>query len=145
MALEDAVDEVWAYAGKHMDSKQRLRDVWYDPKDDQERVYTNLRADVIGGLYNLRVDRSNGRLTIYGKPDWRGDRMDDHTKMTEFIVRDMSQRNAHARFRAAKNETDPFDEAIKPLLQYARSCTTSQQRAALCAAVIEKLYRPWLT
>lgn len=143
MPAENAVTELWIYAGKHI-SKGRLRDHWVDP-EGRDLLYPSLKANVIGGIYEVRVDRGAETLSVYGTPSWTGERMTDHQKMTEYIVKDTSQRTQHTQLRREKNAGDdnPLDDALQPLLRYARACKTRQDKDALIATVIRRMTDAW--
>lgn len=136
--------ETWVYCGKWVDTKKRLRDRWQDA-DGRDLIFAKVTGTVIGGLYTLQVTREGEGITVHGTARYAGERLDDNERLTAIVKDDSAQRIFHAQHRRELRaaDEDPLDEAMEPLLHYAKTCRSRPEKDALIATVLRRLTDTW--
>lgn len=134
--------EVWTYAGKRINNT-KLSDCWYD--GDKLLYYTGFGAGSVGSMYEIDVTREDDSIKVRTtRPKYIGKRHPDADMVARFVTQDLSDRAKYRAIRDEKKDPGALDEAMEPLLAYARAANrTSGGKDALVAAVIRRLYDVW--
>jgi hypothetical protein len=136
----DWPEETWTYGGLRVTAKGARRHVWIEP-DGTPGLYTDKGRFVVGGLYTVRVDRTDG--TTRTTPHYTGETA-DAPQRAELEARDHAARKALA--AAARERSDAaksaLDAALEPVLDIARNLHGGAELEALASYVMRRIYTP---
>lgn len=132
------------YAGRRIDSKDRLTYAWIPEAEADPaallNLYTKLKGSAIGGIYTVDASDAEGSTVYAGTlrytgEVWPGDR-------TEWVIRDMDarQRSERAKSERALAKRTDVDRALEPLESLAARLRTSNDLHALQQILTDRLY-----
>jgi hypothetical protein len=139
------VDEVWTYLGIRLNTKGQRRAAWMDPKGTT-LYYAPVagQTPVIGGLYDVQVQRDGGRVTRK-VPVYTGRTTDLADQVADWTAAHHVAQVQLARQRRESNDAkaDALDRAIQPLIDIAQTLRTGADRDALAAYIIRRVGSSW--
>jgi hypothetical protein len=135
MELERLV-EVWKYAGRRLTGKGLVQHVWQTPDGEFTYWGTTLKGRVIGGNYEITVNRDSGKARVWsGTLNYVGRSDDPATSQWELADMDCENRRAALLLEKRDAKDGEFTRAIAPLLALIRPTTPYAERHAMIAAV----------
>lgn len=138
--------ETWAYAGVRIDSKGKRIHAWRDPAGGKLRLWPDRGSFVIGGLYEVKIDRRDDGMYRSGSPVYAGGRYEDTAEVTRWQVEsEAAERRlrSEAAERKAKKDGGPVDEACRPLCELARGLHNFEDVDRLVNSVRRRIYDAW--
>lgn len=117
----------WVYLGPHWRDNGRW--AWRDP-EGETLGFKKVRARLFGGIYTVRVHRTEDVITVYGTPTWTG----RHTEDAAEIQARATKRETHLqeqRLERSTSRTATIDAALTDLVDLAAPMTTD---AAGCSS-----------
>lgn len=137
--------EEWVYTGPRVTKDNKRAHQWFIPERDTYVLYTKL-AGILGGAYLVTVDRTDDKVIVHGKPEFK---LAQHSRLRDNPDWVVMSNAAEVRLRQLKRERaaargeDSLDVALERLMPYAKACRTSGERDALIATVIRRLLDAW--
>lgn len=135
-----AETEVWTSMGPRVwsHSKGELVDTWLD-ETGREVTYKKFPGLVVGGLYQVHVDRTEGKTRVSGTADYTGQRTEENAdRIAIWQAETLEARSLAARRRAERSlarKTDVLDEALEPVTALVVKCRSYNEFKALQATV----------
>lgn len=86
MTDERGTAEVWTYIGRRAFADGRIGHVYLDPSN-REVAFSKVRAAVIGGRYEVRVERGDG-ISVIGAPSYVGSTEEDDHRRVKWAAHD---------------------------------------------------------
>jgi hypothetical protein len=135
--------ERWIYGGVHVSGKGKRVHAWIDP-GGHEHVYADTGSYVIGGIYDVEVDRENANLTRTA-PKYTGERIADDDRRRELYAADQFARAQLARLAMERGDAkrDELAGLLDPLREFAATLRTSAERDAFAAMVLRTINTAW--
>jgi hypothetical protein len=139
MTEETWVTETWVYAGIRVGYGGKRMHGWRDPSGE-EHLYSDKGYFVIGGLYEVKVDRKSESLTRK-TPQYTGDMLSrvecGALEAKDYAARQRLAALAQERSDAKRSE---LDRALEPLLAIAAKADYAS-RDAIVAYATRKIYQ----
>jgi hypothetical protein len=134
--------EVWTYLGIRVSAKDKRMHGWRDP-GGRELWYSDKGSFVIGGRYDVEVNRADDRCTRR-TPSYAGEYIGQEER-AGLEALDLAARLRLAGLVRERRDmgASALDEAIEPLLAVARTLRAGADRDALAAYVIRRLHTAW--
>jgi hypothetical protein len=142
-AEPEPTTERWIFGGSRVGTGDKRLHAWVD-QTGRRLQFKASGNYVVGSIYVARVVRDDDGVTLYGKPDYTGDRSDDHVVVDELSAAHRAAEVAlslAARQRADKRN-DPVEHAIDRLAELAARVPASQ-RTGFAVYVTVRLLRTW--
>jgi hypothetical protein len=132
--------ELWTYAGRVMLRGGKPGHAWIDPNGN-ELYYDKLTGSALGSQYEVEVTRTDDSVKVGLSPRW----VQSSDPNPEWVLRDNATRVDIATRRGERSaaKRDRLDEAMAPLVGYAKTCRTGAERDALVATVVRRLGGIW--
>lgn len=132
--------ESWTYLGVRVDDKGKPIHAWRDSAR-VTRLFTALKASVVGGGYSLDVEHKDGDGVVVSPSTMKF--MGVHAPDADVIQ--LEHKAAQKRLEAARLERsgsrhDALEEAIAPLLELAGRTKSHASKAALVDYVTRRIY-----
>lgn len=134
--------ENWAYMGRRFSNK-KLYHYWRDSQG-MSLGYSKL-SGMVGYIYEIEAIRDGDVTSVRGTPNWLHAKVEE-AEIREWTVADYSAQMMYRDYRRnerLKKEPDALDEAMKPLLAYARTCRTKLERDFLTGTIIRRMTDIW--
>lgn len=137
--------ETWVYAGRRVGKGNKQAYAWIDPTGKELWYGQGFQGTVIGGRYDVQVDRASANTSVFGKPSYVGRTFIEDQRLVEWQAKHEA---ANALLAAASRERsdakrNALDGALAPLMDVARSLRTQSEKDAFIAHVIRKLNAAW--
>jgi hypothetical protein len=135
--------ERWIFGGSRLGAGDKRVHAWVDPTG-RHLLFKASGSFVVGSIYGARVVRDGECITLYGKPDYTGDRCDDLVVVEELSAAHRAAEVAlglAVRERADKRN-DPVEQAIDHLAELAGHIPASP-RTGFAVYVTVRLVRTW--
>jgi len=146
MVDQEPQTEHWTCAGVRVGSDHKRCVAWEDPHGEMY-LYADRAKYILGAVYEIQVTRKDDGVYRRGHPVFgqhHGNVTD--AKLREWRTAELEAEQylaRQARERKARGKADPLDDALAPLMEYARSARSESQRSALIADVIYRLNMAW--
>jgi len=140
--------ERWIYLGVRQGEGTSLWTAWVrEPAgaaapDERDAVFYGdgkTAALVLGGVYEVRVTRADGKTTRHGAPVYARERIEDADLLATW--------SAVAGIQLARRDKgqaqEALNDALEPLLKLARKVPNGPQRDAFVAHVMMRLIGGW--
>lgn len=130
--------ERWTYLGQQVEGGH----VWRAASDPtRELVYSKFKGAVVGGLYDVRVDRAGDRVQVFtATSTYVG--VDNGDDMPDLLLRARRWERTRKRRALEKRDarTSEIDRALAPLLTLAANVHGYGNRQALVDYVTAKIF-----
>lgn len=137
--MTETETERWVSKGQRVWNHQKgeLVDVWLDPSDREAR-YEKFQGLVVGGVYEVQVDRSGDGLRVHGLATYTGERIDDPDQVAIWQAETMVARGVAAKRRQERSlarKADLLDDALADVDRLVVKCRSYPEFQALSTAV----------
>lgn len=136
--------ETWVYAGERVAKAGKRAHVWIDQDGaGVELWYANYKTIVVGGRYEIGVERTEQTIRVHGKPRYIGLHEDNELR-ARLEVQHLAARNQLTDATRQRNDArqKALDDALAPLLALASKCSPFE-REALLAHIIRRITAAW--
>lgn len=135
----------WVYAGRRLNSKGKPVDAWVTEAGKGKQVHfgagTKLSTHIIGALYRAKVEVEGDTMTLYGVPTFVEGMHAPEADRREWTALDSVTNTKLAAERRERNaaKVEALDEALKPLVEIAKTLRSRADQDAFLATVIRRL------
>lgn len=135
--------ERWTYAGIRVTAKNQRTHAWLSA-DGDEHWYSDTGSFVIGGLYDVEVERKDDHL-IRTRPQYTGQKISDDQRRKELFVKDQLARTRLGRLAMERTDAkqDELASLLEPLSEFAATLRTRDQRDAFAVMVLRTINTAW--
>lgn len=139
---EPAIEQ-WIFGGARVGNKDRRWHQWIGA-DGEPMHFKASGSFVVGSIYDVKVTRPNGEVTMHGHPVYTGTQSEDDDLIDGLSAKHRAAEETIrllAKARAAKRD-DPVELAIARLCDLASNVPASQ-RGTFAQYVTYRLTRSW--